>query len=43
DHGKLDHFEKVGVTECVFDLPSAPADVVLPILDRQAKIVAERQ
>jgi probable F420-dependent oxidoreductase len=43
DHGKLDHFEKVGVTECVFDLPSAPADVVLPILDRQAKIVAERR
>jgi hypothetical protein len=43
DHGKLDHFEKVGVTECVFDLPSAPADTVLPILDRYATLVAERQ
>lgn len=43
DHGKLDHFDKVGVTECVFDLPSAPADVVLPILDRYAKLVAERR
>jgi probable F420-dependent oxidoreductase len=43
DHGKLDHFEKVGVTEVVFDLPSAPADVVLPILDRYAALVAERR
>jgi hypothetical protein len=43
DHGKLDHFEKVGVTEVVFDLPSAPADVVLPILDRYATLVAERR
>jgi probable F420-dependent oxidoreductase len=43
DHGKLDHFEKVGVTECVFNLPSAPADKVLPILDHYAGIVAERK
>lgn len=43
DHGKLDHFEKVGVTEVVFDLPSAPADKVLPILDRYATLVAERR
>ncbi|MGI8663482.1 MAG: LLM class F420-dependent oxidoreductase [Acidimicrobiales bacterium] len=43
DHGKLDHFEKVGVTECVFDLPSAPAEQVLPILDRYAGLVAERR
>jgi hypothetical protein len=43
DHGKLDHFEKVGVTECVFDLPSAPAETVLPILDRYATLVAERK
>jgi alkanesulfonate monooxygenase SsuD/methylene tetrahydromethanopterin reductase-like flavin-dependent oxidoreductase (luciferase family) len=42
DHGKLDHFVKVGVTECVFNLPSAPRDVVLPILDKQAAILAER-
>jgi probable F420-dependent oxidoreductase len=42
DHGKLDHFEKVGVTECVFDLPSAPAETVLPILDRYAALLAAR-
>jgi len=43
DHGKLDHFEKVGVTECVFALPSAPADRILPILDRYGELVAERK
>ena len=41
--GKLDHFEKIGVTECVMQLPSAPRDVVLPILDRQAALVAARR
>jgi probable F420-dependent oxidoreductase len=40
--GKLDHFERIGVTECVFRLPSAPRDVVLPLLDRQAELVAPR-
>ena len=34
DAGKLDHFESIGVTECVFRLPSAPKDEVLPVLDR---------
>jgi len=43
EHGKLDHFESIGVTECVFQLPSAPADVVLPLLDKQAAIVGERR
>jgi probable F420-dependent oxidoreductase len=43
DHGKLDHFESIGVTECVFQLPSATADVVLPLLDKQAAIVGERR
>jgi probable F420-dependent oxidoreductase len=42
DHGKLDHFEQIGVTETVFRLPSAPRDVVLPLLDRQAKLIAGR-
>jgi probable F420-dependent oxidoreductase len=42
DHGKLDHFAEIGVTECVFRLPSAPRDKVLPILDRYAKLLAER-
>lgn len=42
DPGKLDHFERVGVTECVFRIPSAPRDVVLPLLDEQAALVASR-
>jgi probable F420-dependent oxidoreductase len=42
DAGKLDHFEQIGVTEVVFRVPSAPADVVLPILDRHAAEVASR-
>jgi probable F420-dependent oxidoreductase len=43
DPGKLDHFERIGVTECVFRLPSAPRDVVLPLLDRQAELIATRR
>ena len=43
DEGKLDHFEKIGVTEVVMRLPSAPRDVVLPILDRQAALVGARR
>lgn len=43
DHGKLDHFEKVGVTEVIFELPSAGADKVMPLLDRYATLVAERR
>lgn len=36
---KLAHFERVGVTECVFRLPSAPRDEVLGALDAQVAIV----
>ena len=43
DPGKLDHFERIGVTECVFRLPSAGRDVVLPILDEQAALAATRR
>ncbi|MBV6508154.1 MAG: hypothetical protein JJLCMIEE_01214 [Acidimicrobiales bacterium] len=39
DPGKLEHFERIGVTECVFPLPSAGRDVVLPILDAQADLL----
>jgi probable F420-dependent oxidoreductase len=39
---KLEHFESIGVTECVFRLPSATRDVVLPILDRQADLLGGR-
>ncbi|MEO6318784.1 MAG: LLM class F420-dependent oxidoreductase [Acidimicrobiales bacterium] len=42
DGGKLDHFERIGVTECVFRLPSAPRDIVLSLLDEQAALVASR-
>ncbi|HLU42494.1 MAG TPA: LLM class F420-dependent oxidoreductase [Microthrixaceae bacterium] len=37
---KLEHFASIGVTECVFRLPSAPRDEVLPVLDEQARLVA---
>jgi probable F420-dependent oxidoreductase len=42
DHGKLDHFAALGVRETVFNLPSAPSDQILPLLDRYAALVAER-
>ena len=38
---KLEHFAEIGVTECVFRLPSAPADDVLPVLEEQARLIAE--
>jgi len=40
DPGKLDYFASIGVTECVFRIPPAPADVVLPILDEWAALIA---
>lgn len=43
DPGKLDHFERIGVTEVVLRVPSAPAEVVLPILDAHAAVVAGRR
>jgi probable F420-dependent oxidoreductase len=42
DQGKLDHFEQIGVTECVLRIPSAPRDDVLPALDRWAALLAQR-
>jgi len=40
DPGKLEHFAAIGVTEAVFRVPSAPADAVLPVLDRWAELIA---
>jgi hypothetical protein len=40
DAGKIDHFESIGVTEVVMRVPSAGREEVLPILDRQAELVA---
>ncbi len=37
--GKLDHFRSLGVDECVFRLPSAPANEVLPVLDQWAQLL----
>lgn len=39
DPGKLEYFAAIGVTECVFRLPSAPRDEVLRVLDHQAAFV----
>jgi probable F420-dependent oxidoreductase len=39
DAGKLEYFESIGVTECVFRIPSAPRDEVLPVLDEWAALV----
>ncbi len=38
---KLEHFASIGVTECVFRIPSAPADTVLAVLDEQARLIAD--
>ena len=43
DPGKLDHFEAIGVTECVFRLPAADRDTVLTTLDDQARLIGERR
>jgi probable F420-dependent oxidoreductase len=39
DAGKLAHYASLGVTEAVLRLPSAPRDVVMPILDAHARFV----
>jgi probable F420-dependent oxidoreductase len=39
DRGKLQYYEEIGVTEVVLRLPSAPADEVLPHLDRFAAMM----
>ena len=36
DREKLDHYASLGATEVVLRLPSGPAEVVLPVLDRYA-------
>lgn len=35
----VEEMASLGVHRCIFGLPSAPADVVLPLLDRQASII----
>jgi hypothetical protein len=36
---KLEYYAKIGVTEAVLRLPSAPRDRVLPVLDDYARFV----
>lgn len=37
---KLDYYASLGITETVANLPSGPADVVLPILDQYAALLS---
>ena len=37
---KLEHFAEIGVTECVFRLPSADRDTVMRVLEEQTALVA---
>ena len=39
DPAKLDYYASLGVTETVLRLPSAPRDIVLPLLDDYARLV----
>ncbi len=36
DAGKLAYYGQLGIEEVVLNVPSAPADTVLPLLDRYA-------
>ncbi|HTN99468.1 MAG TPA: LLM class F420-dependent oxidoreductase [Microthrixaceae bacterium] len=37
--GKLEHFESIGVDECVFRIPSATRDVVMRTLEEQTELL----
>ena len=37
---QLDRFQELAVDQVVFDIPTAPRDEVLPLLDRYAEMVA---
>ncbi len=40
DEGKLEYYASLGIDEVVLRLPTAPRDVVVPVLDRYAPVVA---
>ena len=40
DEGKLEYYERIGVTEVVLRVPSAPRDEVLPVLDDFTRFLA---
>jgi probable F420-dependent oxidoreductase len=39
DPGKIEYFESIGIDEVVLRVPTGPADTVLPVLDRHARLV----
>ncbi|HVA05440.1 MAG TPA: LLM class F420-dependent oxidoreductase [Acidimicrobiales bacterium] len=40
---QLDCFQELAVDQIVFDIPTAPGDEILPVLDRYAKVLATRR
>ncbi len=40
---QLDRFQALAVDQVVLDIPTAPRDEILPLLDRYAKVIASRQ
>ncbi len=40
DRGKLDYYASLGASEAVLRLPSAPRDVVMPVLDEYVKFLS---
>jgi probable F420-dependent oxidoreductase len=41
DPAVIEHYREIGVSRCIFPLPSAPADDVLPRLQRYAEVANE--
>ena len=39
---QLDRFQELAVDQVVLDIPTAPSDEILPLLDRYAKVIASR-
>jgi hypothetical protein len=41
DPAVINHYREIGVSRCVFAMPPAPAETVLPILERCAEAARE--
>ena len=42
DAGMLDAYQELGVDRCLFELPSAPTETVMPVLDQVATLIEGR-